>query len=199
MTLTDFLDFFSDHPHPTILLEGRRVIDHESAILAERVGALLANTLPHARFRSGNAPGSDEAFSKGVASVDPARLDIVAPNNRHRVRFRIEGARFTYLADLSPQAREKLIAPSIESSPRNKTMLSEDKIPPAIKAKAEYLLRDTLKVLGGNQLSPADAALFFIDPSDPIAGGTEHTIRVCQSRKLPVVFQSDWASWGEIS
>jgi len=37
--------------------------------------------------------------------------------------------------------------------------------------------------------------LFYVDLSDPEAGGTEHTIRVCRQHGIPVAFQDSWMNW----
>jgi hypothetical protein len=37
--------------------------------------------------------------------------------------------------------------------------------------------------------------LFYVDLDDPLAGGTGHTIRVCQQEGVAVVVQDAWASW----
>lgn len=37
--------------------------------------------------------------------------------------------------------------------------------------------------------SPADIGLFYVDPDDPEAGGTGHTIRVCRLKDVPVITQ----------
>ena len=63
-------------------------------------------------------------------------------------------------------------------------------------SQAACLIRDTMKVTGiSGQLSPPVAALFFVDPADPEAGGTGHTIRVCHHAGVPVIFQDHWATW----
>jgi len=70
-------------------------------------------------------------------------------------------------------------------------------------AQAACLIRDTLKVAGMPDTSstarhalPAPlAALFWIAPADPEAGGTGHTIRACRLQCVPVVFQSHWEPW----
>lgn len=194
MDYPDFIQSFAAIARPVILLEGRRTIDKPSAALAMRLGAKLAGDLPHAIFRSGNATGSDEAFSQGVASIAPERLEIIAPYATHRLRDRIAGARYVALSDIKTGSAS-LVAPTIAASPDNKRIFRDGKVPPAVKAKGDYLLRDTLKVLGSSTLQSANAALFFIDKADPMAGGTGHTIRVCQSLKLPIHFQSTWNQW----
>lgn len=64
-------------------------------------------------------------------------------------------------------------------------------------AKASYLLRDTLKVVGAPEanLPPSTAGVFYVNDNDPLAGGTGHTIRVCMELGLPVVFQAVWLKW----
>jgi hypothetical protein len=63
-------------------------------------------------------------------------------------------------------------------------------------SQAACLIRDTMKVTGiPGHLTPPTAALFWIDPTDPEAGGTGHTIRVCRIANIPTVFQNDWKSW----
>jgi hypothetical protein len=63
-------------------------------------------------------------------------------------------------------------------------------------AQAACLIRDTMKVAGiPGKLSPPVAALFWIDPADPEAGGTGHTIRACRLEGVPVVFQNHWQTW----
>jgi len=195
MTFTEFQHFISQHDHPIILLEGRRNIDPQHAQRAKEVATLLAKTFPHARFRSGNAPGSDDAFSAGVAVVDPSRLELVAPNDTHRMRSRIQGATYTSPAALSPSEREKLIAATIAASPGNKNLFLDANLPRHLKAKAAYLLRNTQKVHGAQGLTQVDAALFYIDPANPHKGGTGHTIRVCQSLQIPIIFQQHWQHW----
>ncbi|MFZ4396203.1 MAG: hypothetical protein ACOYOU_11325 [Kiritimatiellia bacterium] len=67
----------------------------------------------------------------------------------------------------------------------------------ALGAKAAYLLRDTLKVIGTPDLglAPATVGIFYANEADPLAGGTGHTIRVCRERGVPVVLQTVWRKW----
>ena len=63
-------------------------------------------------------------------------------------------------------------------------------------SQAACLIRDTMKVAGvSGHLAKPVAALFFVDPADPEAGGTGHTIRVCRNAGVPVFFQNHWATW----
>lgn len=63
-------------------------------------------------------------------------------------------------------------------------------------AKAQYLVRDALKVTGSAalRLPPATLALFYVDPAEPLGGGTGHTIRLCEQRGVPVFTQQNWQS-----
>jgi hypothetical protein len=38
-------------------------------------------------------------------------------------------------------------------------------------------------------------ALFFVNLADPIEGGTDQTIRVCQKVGVPVIYQDEWSAW----
>jgi len=139
MTYADFSRLAAQNPNGVVLMEGRRAIPAAEARHAEKIAAQLANDFPALRFRSGNATGSDEAFSNGVNSVDARRLQIVAPYATHRKTARLAGAEFETPDALSPELETEL--------------------------------------------------------DDVMAGGTGHTIRVCQMENIPVVFQNVWKTW----
>jgi hypothetical protein len=67
---------------------------------------------------------------------------------------------------------------------------------PRLRATAQLLLRDTLKVTGAETLMKPIAGIFFVNPQDPERGGTGHTIRVCRRQGVPVITQLDWQKWG---
>lgn len=185
-------------PAPVILLEGRRAIPPEYRELAENLGWHLATRLPQAKFRSGNATGSDEAFSSGVARVDLARLHIVTPSPGHRRENRILGAIYDSLQGLSDKHRQDLGDATIAATPANRGLVRAwlDRPTGPLSAKAAYLIRDTLKVIGlPGLISPATTALFYVDPADPEAGGTGHTIRVCRRYGIPATTQDAWGRW----
>ena len=77
------------------------------------------------------------------------------------------------------------------------SMMARRDIVPQLKAKSCYILRDTIKVIGAKQLSldPASIGIFYVKAIDPMNGGTGHTIRVCQKKGVPVVFQDEWMKW----
>ena len=47
----------------------------------------------------------------------------------------------------------------------------------------------------GGELAPPAAVFFYVDPEDAMAGGTGHTIRVCQQLAVPVILHKDWLEW----
>ncbi|NTU52299.1 MAG: hypothetical protein HGA97_01075 [Chlorobiaceae bacterium] len=196
LTLEALTELIETTEQPVILLEGRRAMpvdDYESARL---VAELLASRFPNARFRSGNATGSDEAFSKGIVAVDPARLQVIAPYKTHRLKARFSGAAYEYPDALSADQIRKMIDKTISASPKSASLMKLLGQKGSLAAKADYLLRDTMKVIGFSPAFPkATAALFFVDPADPMAGGTGHTIRVCQHAGVPIAFQNRWKQW----
>ena len=53
-----------------------------------------------------------------------------------------------------------------------------------------------MKVIGySEEFGPPVCGLFYVDLSDPEAGGTGHTIRVCRQQGIPVAFQDSWMHW----
>lgn len=183
---------------PVIIMEGRRGIPPEYYEKAMAVAGFLAERYPSARFRSGNAEGSDETFSKGVAGVDPSRLQIISPYQRHRIKARIADASYTSPEALDWVQEEDVATKTVEATPKNKGLIQKRAGAGRIAAKASYLIRDTMKVTGfSDEYPPATVALFYIDEGAPMAGGTGHTVRVCRQEGVPVVFQDEWSKWIE--
>ncbi|KAF0189345.1 MAG: hypothetical protein FD168_600 [Desulfobulbaceae bacterium] len=79
MDYANFKAHLAQQPAPIILLEGTRAVppSAEAALIA--LGRLLAQAFPQARFRSGNAEGSDTLFARGVESIDPSRMELIVP------------------------------------------------------------------------------------------------------------------------
>ena len=57
-----------------VLIEGTRKLPTEDRPRLVEFAKELARLLPQLMFRTGNAPGADEAFAEGVRNVDPSRL-----------------------------------------------------------------------------------------------------------------------------
>lgn len=166
----------------------------DAAPRVEEFAAQLAERFPTAIFRSGNAPGSDQAFARGIANVDVSRLEIVVPYTRHRMAERPNGVRALSLDDIADDG--DLSRLTLLASPIYQKLFSARSIN-ASAAKVKYLLRDTLKITGddGAGFAPANVGLFWINPLKPKTGGTAHTIRVCEQVGLPLWTQEKWQNW----
>jgi hypothetical protein len=201
MTLSDFRQLVTgDSPHvtasPVVLLEGRRVIPPDDASKARGFAARLAREFVCLRFRSGNAEGSDEAFSAGVAEVDASRLQVIAPYATHRQKVRYADAVYSSPESLSTVQETAITEATVAATPRNANVVYKRTGSPRLAAKASYLIRDTMKVIGySEEFGPPVCGLFYVDLSDPEAGGTGHTIRVCRQHGIPVSFQDSWMDW----
>jgi hypothetical protein len=197
MTLDTFSQRMQQTEHPIILLEGKRNVASDDRPLLVQLGRTLAKQYPRARFRSGNASGSDALFSEGVASVDADRLEVITPYKGHRKSHRFT-AHQRPLDELNLTEDHPVIYTTKANHPNTK--LIDDYVREGAKdyrVKAAYLIRDTVKVLGVPEanLPPVTAALFYDDLANPESGGTGHTIRVCKDAGVPWVDQSVWMGW----
>jgi hypothetical protein len=196
MTLAEFTAIIEAAPGAVVLLEGRRAIPDHEAALATHTASMLVKQFPALRFRSGNAEGADQAFSEGIAQVAPWRLQIVAPYAGHRKSARYSQAVYDSPESLSSVQEDVVAYKTAMASPKNKGLIGKRDKKGALAAKATYLIRDTMKVTGHSELFPKPAcALFYVDLNNPFAGGTGHTIRVCQQEGVPFAFQDSWQQW----
>jgi hypothetical protein len=196
MTLIEFSNIINNAKDPVILIEGRRSISSQAAASARMAASFLAGRFPQLKFRSGNASGSDEAFTAGVLEISPERLQIIAPYASHRKRQRHPLALYESPESLSTEALEHVKVMTVAASPGNKGLVACYQRGGKLGSQAACLIRDTMKVAGiAGKFDPPTAALFYIDPANPEAGGTGHTIRVCRNANVPVVFQDCWESW----
>jgi hypothetical protein len=137
-----------------------------------------------------------------VAAVDAGRLQYVLPNAAMG-RERRQANAYTISVDAVPVVAEAGLATATASaSPYTQRLVDfyvRDKWNTHAGAKAAYLMRDTLKVLGCVErgLRPASVGIFFVNAADPMSGGTGHTIRVCILQGVPVVTQTIWSRWLE--
>ncbi len=182
---------------PVLLLEGTRNLpDHHRQTLTT-MGRRLARTFPNTTFRSGNAPGADEAFALGAAAVPGSRLELILPTPGMGRARRPATATCFSLHDLPDSERRHLAEASTRATPdchRLFDLFLNGPTGNPAHSKSLYLVRDALKVLGSPGLGrpPATAALFYIDPATPTGGGTGHTIRLCQQNQIPVFTQEEW-------
>jgi len=195
MGLSEFIKTYNQ-AGTIILLEGKRNVNEADKPKLEALGRMLAEKLPKATFRSGNADGSDLYFSKGVASVDPERLQVITPYKGHRKNKNYAGDTPVFRTinlgeepevvyeSKSHKKMERLIDKYV-SGENNRYVV-----------KAAYIIRDTVKVLGTNSgVPPISFAFFYDDLDKPRAGGTGHTINVCERNDVPFLTQQDWMKW----
>jgi hypothetical protein len=178
-------------------VEGVRDLPEPDRAIVVACGVWLAVTFPHAVFRTGNADGTDTAFAEGIVQVDSTRLQYVLPYAGHKKKNIASGASFCAMTEMSEAVEEQAAQAAVAASPGCAAMMNNRMWIPSLAAKARYLLRDTVKVIGsqGHGLAPADAGLFFVNSVDPMKGGTGHTMRVCGIFGVPVVTQSLWRQW----
>jgi hypothetical protein len=185
---------------PVLLVEGIRALPEADREMVIAVGRMLAERLPDVAFRSGNADGTDTAFSEGVTAVAPDRMEYVVTHPGMGRKRRHPAARVVSLDQLPKSQEQCLDQYTISASPDThrlvQTCRERDGAGP-LAAKAKYLIRDTLKVMGAAELNlmPATAAVFYVNEDDPLSGGTGHTIRVCLQHRVPVVMQHVWRNW----
>lgn len=197
MTFDQFNTMVSDHARPVILLEGTRQVPEADLPVLTAFTRWLAMRYPQAVFRSGNAAGSDTAFADGIKAVDPGRLELILPVTNHRRPLSAYPERTVALDQVSKAAEESAAWITSQASPIYGSMMEKRNRIPRVRAKANYLIRDTAKVTGIEESGylPADVGIFYVNTTDPMKGGTGHTIRVCQSLAVPVIFQDEWLGW----
>lgn len=194
MNLNDFIAQ-NDVDNAVVLLEGKRTVSETDELKLFQLGQLLATKTNKILFRSGNADGADYHFSMGVAAVDAGRLQVITPYSNHRQKF--NRAAETIALDTIKLANEsKLIFHSKSNKKTEKLVdlyladtLNKNSI------KAAYLIRDTLKIVDAENILPASFAIFYEDLENPGAGGTGHTIKVCEQTNTPFIDQRTWFDW----
>lgn len=195
MTFQQFIELY-DYPGSIVLLEGKRDVRAEDMDALTAIGELLASQTQHIVFRSGNAPGSDELFSKGVAAIDHKRLEVITPYSGHRKKQNI--AYTTHDLDGINLMEEPEVVYGSKLKPSLVKAVDDyvQGVQNKMTIKASYLIRDTVKVTGTNSGIPkATFALFYDDLSQPKSGGTGHTMDVCIANQVPYVNQEVWIQW----
>jgi hypothetical protein len=195
MILADFSTKYNSK-NTIILLEGKRNVLESDKEKLIQFGNLLATHLPLATFRSGNADGADFYFSQGVLQVAPEGLQVITPYDKHREKQ--NNAYETISLDQIDLVKESEVI--YQSKNNNKTKSLIDKYVGGAKdrfsIKAAYIIRDTVKVTGTNSgIPPTTFAFFYDDLDNPKAGGTGHTMEVCDMNKVLYLTQEDWINW----
>lgn len=194
MTLNQFLKQF-DKENTYVLLEGKRNVlkRDESKLFA--LGNLLASRTHKIIFRSGNASGADKFFSDGVCSVDKNRLQVITPYTGHRQKQN-QASHTISLSQLNYTADSELVQQS--KSNRKMERMIEQFVEGDVNRysiKAAYILRDTAKVIGAENINPAAMGIFYDDLTNPRDGGTGHTMNICIMNDIPYIDQSTWFDW----
>lgn len=194
MNLNEFVENF-DKLNSFILLEGKRnVLDADKDKL-KALGRLLASKTTKMIFRSGNAAGSDQYFSDGVTEVDYRRLQVITPYTGHRQRTN-RAYETISLDDINIAAEEEVVYHSRSNLGTQNLIdkfVSGEKTRYTIKA--AYIIRDTIKVIGTDEIKPATFGIFYDDLDNPMSGGTGHTMNVCKQTNIPLFDQRTWFNW----
>lgn len=194
MTLKDFIKQF-DKNNSIILLEGKRNVLEADKEKLTALGRLLASTTKSMIFRSGNAEGSDQLFSDGVTAVDNKRLQVITPYSGHREKTN-QAYKTISLDEINIAAEPKVVYQSKSNKKTEKLIdqfVAGDKNRYTIKA--AYIIRDTIKAIGTDEIKPATFGIFYDDLDKPKEGGTGHTMKVCEQNNIPIINQIIWFKW----
>ena len=146
-------------------------------------------------FRSGNAEGADQFFSDGVTSFDPKRLEVITPYAGHRKKtnqayhtISVEDINLLDEPEVIYQSKsnkkmENLIEQYVSGNKNNYCI------------KAAYIIRDTIKAIGTDKISPASFGIFYDDIDKPMTGGSGHTMNICKQNDIQIIDQSVWFKW----
>lgn len=196
MTFQHFIEHF-DTKNAVVLLEGKRnVLEADQAKLTA-LGRLLARETQQMVFRSGNAEGSDQLFSNGIAAIDAHRLQVITPYTGHRQKT--NKAYETIPLDAINLANESEVLYHSRTNKKTESLI--DKFASGEKnrytIKAAYIIRDTVKAIGATGIQPATFGIFYDDLKNPLSGGTGHTMNVCVQNNIPIIDQRTWFKWLE--
>jgi hypothetical protein len=194
MTLKEFIKQF-DKPNSIVLLEGKRNVLEADKEKLTALGRLLASKTKRMIFRSGNAEGSDQLFSDGVATFDKKRLQVITPYSGHREKTN-QAYETISLDDINIAADPEVVYQSKSNKKTEKLIdkfVSGDKNRYTIKA--AYIIRDTIKAIGTDTIKPATFGIFYDDLDNPKSGGTGHTMNVCEQNNIPLIDQNIWFKW----
>jgi len=194
MTLREFIKEF-DKDNSIVLLEGKRNVIDEDKEKLTALGRLLASRTKKMLFRSGNAAGSDQLFSDGVTEVNNKRLQVITPYSGHRKKTN-QSYDTISLDDINITNEPEVLYQSKSNKKMEKLIdqfVSGDKNRYTIKA--AYIIRDTIKAIGTDEIKPATFGIFYDDLDNPIAGGTGHTMNVCEQNNIPIIDQKIWFKW----
>lgn len=195
MKFNDFLAMY-DCPGNVVLLEGKRHVREDDRVKLFKLSKLLAENTKHIKFRSGNAAGADNYFSKGFMGKYAEKFEVIIPYKGHR-SYDSVGFDVINLEDFHLNNQSGLV---IESKINRRNLRIFDAYISgqrnSMAMKAAYLLRDTMKVIGyPPDVKPANIGIFYDDLQNPIQGGTGHTMNICMQNSVPLIDQRTWFTW----
>ena len=194
MTLKEFINKF-DKDNSIVLLEGKRKVLEADKKKLVSLGKLLASTTSKMIFRSGNADGSDQLFSVGVSLIDNKRLQVITPYTDHRKKTNL--AYDTISLDEINVAAEPEVVYQSKSNKKTEKLVDQyiSGARDRYSIKAAYIIRDTIKAIGTDEIKPATFGIFYDDLEIPMSGGTGHTMNVCEQNGIPIIDQRVWFGW----
>ncbi len=194
MTLKNFIKQY-DKDNSIILLEGKRNVLEEDKEKLVLLGKLLTSATSKMIFRSGNADGADYYFSIGVSAVDNSRLQVITPYTGHRKKS--NQAYDTISLDEINIAAEPEVVYQSKSNKKTEKLIDQyiSGARDRYSIKAAYIIRDTIKVIGTEEIKPATFGIFYDDLDKPKEGGTGHTMNVCEQNNIPIINQQIWFKW----
>lgn len=165
--------------HGRVAVIGTRRVTRTDADRCRAVGVALAHQ--GVRVVSGGAPGADQAFAEGVASVDPHLLEVVLPWEGFHRADHPDGARLVvYDPELHPGWAHHAAA----AHPAWDIARSDGRpvLSPAMK---RLHARNTGILLGSGPGQTACLVIACVAPGR--TGGTEQGIRLAEQLEVPIV------------
>lgn len=127
-------------------------------------------------MRSGHADGSDLAFEKGVAGVDPSLTEIYLPWKGFKKQDDIEGVNYFTLNDKAFQwAREQLIKSGVMTYFDSMTDINQ-----------AFHARNVFQVFGKDK-KPSEFVVYYapLDPKGNVIGGTRTAVNLAKKLGVP--------------
>jgi hypothetical protein len=193
MDLNASLDILKNLDNPIIMVIGKRKILAKDTSAIVTFGRHLAERLPRATFRTGNAPGADRLFMQGISEVDASRLTLFIPFDSHaKPKQDIE---ILSLEQLDLEKEPQIVA-SARTNPK-----TGHHVDPYLNGKRDrftmkisYIFRDVWMVLGSESLpnQKADAVFYYDDLESPLEGGTGFTVKLAMRHQILCRNQRHW-------
>lgn len=193
MDLNEFIENY-DYPGSVLIMIGKRQVEKNDELKLIAIGELIASKTKHLKFRSGNAKGADDLFISGVNMVSPNKVELILPYKNHRRNASQYSSRFNVedyiLNDVSPV---------IEYAKQNSDFRLIERYMNGVNDRyiqnAKYTLRNTLLVLGADQLQKATCCIYYDDLEKSLNGGTGYTVKLCQELQINSFNQTQWMRW----